>query len=769
MAVATGVGLFVIMSILLHISLDVSNRYYFEIFKKFAHDIANNLITNIQISMLSSKKEKISLYLETLKDNTYIDEVYIITKSNEVKWSKDKSMIGKHFDRANDAMCSQCHKPDNQKPSPDMTSTITKSISGKEVYAVATPIINDINCRGCHGYTSRILAMAYTTFKFDEVSTVSNSSRYFFITATVITFIISILIINLLFKKLISSPLNKLLQTMSEVQKGNYDVCTASINTSQDEIGQLSRQFDNMLQAIRHYQRQIDEMHINEKHRIIESLPVGIIITDTEYKVIFNNQTSQKILDKDLTSATFEHKPIVGIIREIVVQKTKTIELHTSTIDWQSKEAYLICLIDITRLKIIENELRQAKNLAEQATKAKSQFLANMSHEIRTPLNAIMGLTDIVLMTELTDEQRHYLSTVKNSSQTLLQIINDILDLAKVEAGKIELDEHQFSLRELIQTLKDMFLPETKRKGLDFNITIEGSIPDIIIGDSLRLKQVLVNLLSNAFKFTERGLVELTVKKIPLVSTDMHASTLEDSSQIMLLFSVSDTGIGIPYALQQKIFEEFTQADTSTTRKYGGTGLGLALCKAIVKLMKGKIWVQSEYQKGSTFYFTAIFKVSAGVDATEPSKEKQLITTQDSKGSEPLTQQHVTESKDIHILVAEDNQINQEIMKRLLLKAGYKVTIANNGKEVIDYLHKQRFDMIFMDVQMPELDGIEATKIIRQERFILNSNDIPIVAVTACTSQEDISNCFEVKMNDYLPKPIKAQVLYETIKKWTNS
>ncbi|MCX8070755.1 MAG: HAMP domain-containing protein, partial [Thermodesulfovibrionales bacterium] len=490
-AVATGLGLFVVMSVLLHFSLEFANNYYFEIFKRFALDTSNTIISTLKVSMLSEKKENVALFLEMLQSDSSLQDIHIINTTSEVKWAKNKGIVGTRMDKKPHVLCSMCHSEGLKRPDPSINAIKFSDSSGKQFYAVATPIFNEINCRRCHGHSNRLLGMAITIIDFENISTVVSKSRNLFIVSSVAGFVLSATIVIILFNKLTNNPLKSLLNKMHEVQQGNYDVNIPI--KSDDEIALLSENFNRMLEAVREYQQRLTQEHIQEKHSIIEGLPVGILITDKESNVLFVNKTSHKILGEDLTNKTFELKPLLGIIREMVVEKVKTIEVHTASIEWEGKEAFLICLIDITRLKLIEKEIRQAKEIAEAATKAKSQFLANVSHEIRTPMNAIIGMTDLTLMTELNDEQRTYLQTVKNSAESLLRIINDILDISKIEAGKIVLEESAFSLRELILSIQKMFYPDTKKKDLVFEVKVSDDIPDCIIGDQLRLKQVLIN------------------------------------------------------------------------------------------------------------------------------------------------------------------------------------------------------------------------------------------------------------------------------------
>ena len=401
----------------------------------------------------------------------------------------------------------------------------------------------------------------------------------------------------------------------------------------------------------------------------------------------------------------------------------------------------------MTELQTKNQALAHAVDDAKQATRLKSEFLANMSHEIRTPMNAILGMTSLAIDSHSREEQQEYLTDVMNSAESLLSLLNDILDLSKIEAGRMELSPTLVSLGSLVQDATRFLSQAARQKGLDLVWSCSPSLPDNLLADPLRLRQVLLNLVGNAIKFTETGTVEVQAE-----------SESEDQNTVLVRFAVRDTGLGIPEDKRALIFESFCQADGSTSRKYGGTGLGLTISSRLVELMGGKIWVESQLGVGSTFYFTAQLTKAAPPEPQLPTKGRKTAPPV----AVPLDSEARKQLGSLDILVAEDNFVNLKLITRLLERWGQRVTIAANGREALDAYHQKTFDLVILDIQMPELDGFEVAAAIRESEK-KTGRYTPIMALTAHALAGQQEECLARGIDGFASKPIQPRKLLKTL------
>ncbi len=532
------------------------------------------------------------------------------------------------------------------------------------------------------------------------------------------------------------------------------------LNTSGkvDYVNAIARDLTGVYQA---------EMNLKESERkrdqILKALPDAMFMIDKELRYV-NYQASREdqlwykpsqFIGQKVRDVVPEHlkDPFEKVILDAFESgKVQTLEYHfgegenTEYFEGRvvklSDDEVLVISRDISNGKRLEKELRNSKDLAESATRAKSNFLATMSHEIRTPMNGVVGMISLLAETELSEVQKEYVETIEASGDTLLRIINDILDYSRIESGKLSYEESLFYLHKVIDDSLSIFKFEAQKKGIILNAFIEEDVPNFIRTDRGRLRQILLNLLSNAVKFTEHGSVILSV-----------GVEKQDDNNVVLLFKVKDTGIGIPKDKLNGLFKEFTQLDTSHNRKFSGTGLGLAIVEKLVNMLHGKVNVKSEQNVGSTFSFSIRAKMAGNTQVDPMLTENGL--QKNKKG------EYIGEKYPLKLLLAEDNSVNRKLTLLFLERLGYLAKTVSNGKDVISALQKEHFDVVLLDISMPELDGFEVTERIKKMKL---EQEPKIIGVSANAYKIDIDKAFKLGMSSYIVKPMKLEDLKDNLK-----
>jgi len=600
-------------------------------------------------------------------------------------------------------------------------------------------------------------------------------------------------------QKIISDPILELARTAFTVSV-HKDYSIRATRRSKDEIGFLFDRFNEMLQRIQEHETALQRAHSELENRVdertrelqnevsercqaqrilaertiflnslIETSPLAIAVINSSGKLQMCNPAFESLFEytreeaigcpieellgsaNDDSAGRLAKEVEEGKQVHIITQRKRSngspvdVELYKVRLIVEDQAIGILAIYqDITERIRVEQELRRAKESAEAGSKAKSEFLANMSHEIRTPMNGILGMTELALDTPLRPDQREYLTMVKSSADSLLGVLNDILDFSKIEAGKLGLEQTSFSLRKSMGEMMKTLIFRARQNRLELKWSVSPDVPDILTGDEGRLRQVIVNLVGNALKFTPRG--EVTV--------DVAIERKMDEAAV-LHFRVKDTGIGIPPEKQQLIFEPFTQADSSTTRKFGGTGLGLGITSRLVQMMQGKLWVESEVNRGSTFHFTAFFDVSQNRrDLSNASEQRTCVLKSATTAGK---------AERMKVLLAEDNAVNRVVAERMLAKRGHSVFLASNGREALECLaRREDIDAILMDVQMPEMDGLSTIQAIRCDEK-KNGRHVPIVALTAHAMKGDREKCLQAGADDYLTKPVTSSALFAAL------
>jgi len=669
-----------------------------------------------------------------------------------------------------------------------------RTVHGQQEYYVMRPIVVEAKCLTCHGepdnapqeivarYGSEhgfrwkegdvIAAVMVSVPTADLDHRLSSMMFALFGTFAVVAAVL-LLLVHFLFARLVDLRVRRAAAVMGEVAD-HPDSPARIADYSNDELGVMSRAFNEMADSLRDSHKKLESrvaertaalMEAEARMRaIVETAADGIVTVDERATVLSFNPAAEGIFgyqrcevvgrcvsmlfpeaayreSGDLIErlARGDPKRVAGEDIEITgLRKDRTeipLMIGLSEVRANGRRMFTGIVHDMTERKRAEVELEVARDRAEAAMRAKGEFLANMSHEIRTPMNGIIGMSELALATDLNEEQREYINTVLSCANALLALVNDILDFSKTEAGKFDLEEIDFRVSDVVEGVTDVLCQRAPEKGLELLCSVPPNVPTFLRGDPARLRQVLLNLASNAIKFTSGGEVALMVEVED-----------EDSDSVSLKFSVSDTGIGIPHDRQEAIFESFTQADSATTRNYGGTGLGLAISKQIVELMGGTIWVESEPGKGSTFSFRVQLARSDRTDQEQTPHAIEILHGQ-------------------RILVVDDNTTNLKILELMIEGWGCSVTLAESGREALKLLQLSNeagaaFDLVVLDVQMPRVDGIQIARIIGEDDLYGHP---PVVFASSIGLKTEIARYGDVPYSACLAKPLKSALLRETL------
>jgi two-component system, sensor histidine kinase len=594
--------------------------------------------------------------------------------------------------------------------------------------------------------------------------------------------------LSYLFARGLSMPILVLRDTADRIVQG--DTAARARIKSGDEVEDLADSFNRMTDTMVEAQKDITEAR-DYIQNILTSITESLIVLDLEGRITMVNKatldwlgyTEEELLGKDMRlilgseEELFYRDAVERIIERRVINNVEK-SFHTKAggeipvlfscsimRKGDGPIQGIVCVaLDIAERKKAEALLEQSREKAVAASKAKSEFLANMSHEIRTPMNGVLGMMDMLLRSQLDEEQKRFADTAYSSANLLLYILNDILDLSKIEAGKMELEQIHFHLSEEVEDVIELFSVRAAAKGLALCLTVDEGTSDSVRGDPVRLRQILSNLIGNAVKFTDKGEIKVRAGQVK-----------QQGNAVSLRFEISDTGIGIDEEAQQSIFDSFSQADASTTRKHGGTGLGLSISRQLVQLMGGTMGVESRLGEGSTFWFTVRLERSLHkVERRRPVKRECIRNITETALHSAIRGKSAGESggndwTGRRILLAEDNLVNQQVALVMLASLKSRVDVANNGREAIEAHSRGSYEVIFMDCQMPEVDGYEATRAIREQEKKSNLPRVPIIALTAHAMQGDYEKCLAAGMDDYLTKPFTMEQLFSSLRRWKDT